>query len=309
MDVSTRLAAARGPHATASAAIIALARERGLCIVGELTIDDVGLDFRVATARDDEGKSWILRIPRREDVGGKIVKEARTLAFLSKRLSVAVPDWQIVTNELVAYPRLDDSTALSFDPETHEVTWHVDRSSPAYTESLATALVELHGIAVEEAKAAGLSCSTPEQARSAAAESLDAVKRELGLDPALERTFRAWLDDDSSWPERSTLVHGDLYAGHTLVGTSGRVTGIIDWTEAEVSDPSIDFTGHLLGFGADGLEALIAEYSRAGGHTWPSMERHVHSRSAFSPVRYGLFALATGDPVHLEAARAQLGVS
>lgn len=60
-------------------------------------------------------------------------------------------------------------------------------------------------------------------------------------------------------------MHGDLYAGHTLVGASGRVTGIIDWTEAEVSDPSIDFTGHLLGFGAYGLEALIAEYSRAGG--------------------------------------------
>lgn len=292
-----------------SSAIFALAKKHGLSLSGELTLDNAGLDFRVVTARDEAGCLWVLRIPRRADVAVKIPREARALAFLAPRLKIAVPDWRITSDELVAYPRLLDPTALSFDPGTHEVTWRIDRSDPGYTGSLAVVLAELHGIPVEDASAAGLVCSTPEQVRSGHLSSLALVQRELGMAPDLERTLRSWLDEDGSWPGFSTVVHGDLYAGHTLVDANGRVSGIIDWTEVEVSDPSIDFTGHLLAFGEDGLAGLLAGYERAGGRTWPSMARHIRGRGAFAPVRYGLFALASGDAGHLAAARAQLGAA
>jgi macrolide phosphotransferase len=302
-------AQALAPLPAAAEAIVALARAHGVRACGELTVIDMGLDFRVVMVDDDTGQPWVLRIPRRADVVAKIAGEARVLAFLAARLSVAVPDWQVVSDELVAYPRLGGSPALSFDPVTHEVTWSFDRTAPLYTTSLAGVLAELHAIPVADAVAAGLPSASPEQVRREHLASLETVRQELGLGPELERTLRAWLDDDTSWPAHTTVVHGDLYAGHTLVDAAGRVRGLIDWTEAAVSDPSIDFTGHLMAFGEDELSRLMGEYERAGGRTWPSMARHIHARRELAPVRYGLFALQSGDEAHRAAARAQLGAA
>lgn len=289
-------------------AIIALAGRHGLRLSGELEFNELGLDFRVATARDEAGTQWVLRLPRRADVLLKIEKEAKTLKFLKSRLPVAVPDWHIVTPELVAYPRLTDTTALSIQGANYALTWHIDQESMVFCSTLAQALVALHAIPVEEAMAAGFAYSSPAQARQIFLNDLERVKEEIGIGAELEHRWRTWLGDDSLWPSFSVPVHGDLYAGHILVDESERVSGIIDWTESEVSDPSIDFSGHFLGFGKTGLENLIAAYEKAGGRTWPQMAQHVEERCSASPVKYGLFVLESGQQDHLPAARSQLGL-
>ena len=63
-------------------------------------------------ATDEGGARWVLRIPRRADVSAKVEQEARALAMLGRHLPFAVPDWRIATPELVAYPLLEDSTAI-----------------------------------------------------------------------------------------------------------------------------------------------------------------------------------------------------
>ena len=65
----------------------------------------------------------------------------------------------------------------------------------------------------------------------------------------------------------STMIHGDLHPGHIMV--DNRVTGLIDWTEATHSDPSMDFIGHHRVFDDEGLEQLITAYGKAGGEIWP----------------------------------------
>jgi macrolide phosphotransferase len=45
-----------------------------------------------------------------------------------------------------------------------------------------------------------------------------------------------------------------------LIGENGQVTGLIDWTEAEVFDPSIDFQIYYALFGEHGLSELIGRY-------------------------------------------------
>src|SRR5262249_33789257 len=146
-----------------------------------------------------------------------------------------------------AYPRLPGTPGLVLDPEK-EPLWNLDRESPVFVRSLARALAALHGIGPAEAAAAGLKVSSPEEARRALADDLDRVQREVGVGEEQWRRWRAWLDDDTSWPPFTVLVHGDLYAGHVLVDESSRATGMLDWTEAEVSDPAIDFTFHRMGF-------------------------------------------------------------
>jgi macrolide phosphotransferase len=249
-----------------------------------------------------------LRIPRRPDVLARAENEARALRLIKGRLPVAVPDWQVFTPELIAYPRLPGTTALTVDPVTKQPTWNIDKESPAFARSFGQALAALHAVPEADATAAGLKVSSPAEARRQVADEIDRVKREVGVADHLMSRWRAWLDDDTCWPPATSLIHGDLYAGHVLVDEASRATGMLDWTEAEVGDPSADFVFHLMGFGEEGLERLLAEYKAAGGKTWPGMRRHIGERLSANPVKYALFALASGLDEHLAAARAQLGV-
>ncbi|AGA28015.1 macrolide 2'-phosphotransferase [Singulisphaera acidiphila] len=288
-------------------AIAALARRHGLAPVGGIEWNDLGLDFRAAFTTDEEGTDWVLRIPRRPDVWPRAENEARVLDLLKGRLPVEVPDWRIATPDLIAYPRLAGTTAVTVDPVTKEPTWNIAKDNPAFVESFARTLAALHGIDPAEAAAAGLKVSSPEEARRAFADDLDRVKREIGIGESLWRRWRTWLDDDASWPPFTTLVHGDLHVGHVLVDETSRATGLLDWTEAEVSDPAIDFIFHLMGFGESGLERLLDEYEAAGGRTWPGLRRHVDERLAAFPIKYALFALTSGQDERLAAIKEQLG--
>ncbi len=286
--------------------IFALARRHGLKLSDIVSINELGLDFRVVTAVDRDGISWLLRIPRRPDVIKKIKYEAQTLSFLRPRLPFAVPDWRIVSDELVAYPKLTDPTAIHVDAQTQEITWNIDQDSDTFTASLGKALAALHAVSVDEAVANGLNAFTPDNMREQIACEIDQVKSAFEVSPELESRWRTWLNNDALWPAHTVVVHGDLYAGHVLVNAKSEVTGFIDWTEAQVNDPSIDFNSQLLLFGEAGLASLIHHYKLAGGRVWPNMTKHVTERLAAFPIKYALFALESGEPTHTEAVRAQL---
>lgn len=288
---------------------LALAARHGVHLAGTVTFNETGLDFRIGFATDTAGRRWVLRIPRRDDVQPKMEREARILDFVKRRLPVEVPDWQVRGPDLVAYPMLTDPMALVFDAETHAVTWNIDQEADTYVTSLAEVLVALHGSSVLEAVAAGIPALSPEDARVKVHHDLERVKHEIGVGQDLEARCRRWLDNDRLWPGFSVLTHGDLYIGHVTAAADGRVSGVIDWTEAEISDPSIDFTGHLAAFSPESLERLVTAYGLAGGHTWPTMVEHIKERHAASPIKYGIFAIDTGNPQHLAAAKAQLGAA
>lgn len=289
------------------AAIRELATRAGLHLVGPLAVNEVGLDYRIVIAAADDGTRWVLRIPRRDDVRAKVGSEARTLAFLARHVPFSVPDWRIVTSEVIAYPLLVDSTAMVIHADApHAPEWKINLESGVFTETLAEALVALHGIPLAEAQAAGMRVLTPERSRQEFAGNVARVHEELGIGETLHRKWRSWVDDDTSWPSFTVPIHGDLYAGHVLVSEGDRVSGMIDWSEARVDDPAIDLSGHLLAFGEPGLAQLLRHYEAAGGRTWDRMADHVAQRAAAFPVAYALYALQTRDEQHLAAARAQL---
>lgn len=286
--------------------ILHLAERHGLNLQDQLTINDMGADFQIAFANDIDGRPWVLRLPRRPDLNAQIEKEGRILCLAKKYLSVAVPDWKIANEELIAYPMMPEKPALTYDSQTWEVTWYMDQQSPAYISSLAKVLVELHRIPVEEVASRNLKVLTPADLKREVADRLDWVKRELGIGQDLERRLENWLANDNIWPNFTSFIHGDLFAGHVLVQTDGTVRGVIDWSEGQVSDPAIDFSGHLAVFGADSLRQLIKEYEELGGKVWDGIYEQTAERQASTPLNYGAFALMTEDERHREAAKAQL---
>lgn len=288
------------------AQLLELAARHGLELAADgLRIEEAGLDFRVAFARAaHDDTRWVLRIPRRPEVASKLDTERCTLDFLAPRLSVAVPRWQVCSPQLIAYRRLPGEPGLTLDDEGQPV-WHYDPQSVAFATALGELIAALHALDPDEAARAGVPVAPQAQARDRLRAELEVVCAAFEVAPALEASWRAWIDDDVLWPEPIALTHGELYAAHVLIDGAQRILGVLDWTTAVVGDPAVDFTyQHMMGPAA--FDATVAAYRRAGGADHAALAERCAALTAAAPLRYATFALASGDPKHREAATAML---
>jgi len=278
-------------------AVLALASRHGLALATTtLHLDESGLDFQVALAQTQDNAFWLLRIPRRPDVLASAQREQATLNLVRPYLPVQVPDWQICTTELIAYPLLRGKPAGTIDPELQAYRWEVDPSNlpDAYLQSLGGALAALHRIEPGGLAKAGLETSSIAAIKTAWSERMARVKQVYPVNPQLWERWQRWLDNDTLWPEHTTLIHGDLHPGHILVDEQAQVTGLIDWTEARVDDPASDFAAHYRVFGRSSLEALLRHYDQSGGHVWPAMADHIVAYDSASAVEVAEFAERSG---------------
>jgi len=73
-----------------------------------------------------------------------------------------------------------------------------------------------------------------------------------------------FLEDEISEPFNGVrrFVHNDLWAEYILIdhNTSG-INGIIDWDDAAISDPAVDFSGPYSGYGRPWLEEVLSHYT------------------------------------------------
>lgn len=295
------------PPAPADPARIArLAAEHGLAVdPSSLRFNEMGLDFRVAIARAEDDRQWVLRVPRRPAVMEQARVEGSLLAAVSGHLHIEMPDWRIHSERLIAYPLLSGTPGLELG-EDGAPRWHVEVSAPAFAESLGGLLGELHAVPAELVAPSGIPIRAPEQCRQAWSDDIDRVAGQFRVAGDLLASWRRWLDDDGLWPDHSVLCHGEIYPGHTLVDDDGRIIGVLDWTTASVGDPAQDLMFHRATATAEAFELTLTRYRERGGRTWPRLGEHCAAMLSAAPVRYGLYALETGEQQHRGAAQAQL---
>lgn len=278
--------------------IIELARKHHLQIDEDsLEFVNMGLDFEVVFGTDEKGTEWVLRIPRRKDVFEKVQNEKRILDLVNELTNdFQVPNWAIFTEELIAYKKLKGVPAVTTDIETQEQDWVFDiRETPEnYIQSLGKALANLHGISKDKAKNAGLSIQSAEELRAIMKERMDRINNRYEVNKSLWERWQRWLADEETWPKETGFIHGDLFPGHTLVDDQFRVNGIIDWTEAKVSDVSNDFTAFYMLFGEKKLDELIDAYGEAGGYIWPRMKQHIIELLSTQGITIAEFAVSSG---------------
>ncbi|MFE6446763.1 macrolide 2'-phosphotransferase [Nocardiopsis dassonvillei] len=292
IDDTITLAAAHGLHLSAR----------------DATVNEAGLDYRVVMARDATGRKWVLRVPRRADVSEGMAAETRVLGLVAPVLAedgVAVPDWRVRSPELIAYPALPGAPGLTLT-DAGEPVWHMDPASPDYAERLGRLLARLHSIAPERTEAAGVEVRTPDRVRQAWRDDIARVSEAFTVSPALTGAWRAWLDDDTCWPERTVMTHGEIYPAHVLLDEEGAVTGVLDWTTARVDDPARDLSAQYGAAGEEMLRATLTAYERAGGHVHPGLAAQARHLWDASPIGYALYALTTGAEADLAAAAAVL---
>lgn len=277
--------------------LLAAAAREGLQLTAD-ALDTMGLDFIVAHARDADGVRWIVRSPRRADVVTAAAHEGRVLAAVRAALPVAVPDWRVHAADVIAYPRLDGTPAVTIDGGTP--TWNIidpGAPSPAFLDSFAAAVRALQPLAPD-----GVRTQTIDDERAAVAHALDVARPVLDPPDAVWARWQRWLHG-GTWPTHTALVHGDLHPGHLLLGDDGRLVGVLDWTEARVTDPSVDLAMFHLCFGRAALEALVARLPIA----WPI--EHAIERAAAFPALAAEWGVRTGNAGVIEHARAQLASS
>lgn len=291
-------------------AVVALAARHGLVVDAEtVRFVEAGLDCRVAFA-DIDGEPWVLRIPRRPGMAASIAAESRILDFVGPRLPVAVPAWRVREADLIAYPLLPGRPGLTVDDASGETHWHFDRESEEYARSLGRLIAALHAIDADDAVAAGAPAMTVAEVRAEWRDHLRRVTEAFPTSAGLTARWRAWLADDDFWPERRALTHGELYPAHLLLGPDAHglepvVLSVLDWTTARVGDPAIDFMYHHM-ISPGTFDLLIETYRDAGGRVPDRLPERCAALIEAGPITYGVYALETGDPAHMEAARAQL---
>jgi aminoglycoside phosphotransferase (APT) family kinase protein len=188
-----------------------------------VAIDD-GYDYQIVVVDD----AWVLRFPRRAEVARVLEQEVELLPVLARALPVEVPRFEHVSREppYVLY-RLIAGTPL------------VDEDEPG----VRTFLDALH--ALEPG-------TLP-------------LRRPVWVDEYLERCERfardvvPLLDRDEQELARGLLadaqtltgfepvpVHGDVLPEHLLC-RDGRLAGVIDWSDACIGDPALDYAWLLHG--------------------------------------------------------------
>lgn len=292
--------------------VIDIAKQNGIDVKRDsLVFNESGLDFLVVFATDINEEKWVLRFPRRKDVMDSTQKEKQTLDVVGDNLCVQAPKWLVYSDQLIAYKRLNGVPAGTIDHAAQAYVWELDEKNvPAlFNRTLAEAMVSLHQVDQEKVKMAGLPVETADQVRANMTKRMKKVKAEFDVHDELWARWQAWVTDDSLWPKRTGLVHGDLHAGHILIDEDARVTGFIDWTEASVTDIANDFVSHYRTFGEEALIELVTHYKNAGGYVWPNMVQHVIELAAAYPIAIAEFAIKSGLDEYKEMAKHVLSMN
>jgi len=110
---------------------------------------------------------------------------------------------------------------------------------------------------------------------------------------SVEAFWHEFLEDDRHFVFQPRLIHGDLDAAHVLVGPGGAlVTAVIDFGDARVGDPALDFAGYpefKETFDTPLREAILAAYELPVDETFRQRAAIYRDRiSPFHAVLYGL---------------------
>ncbi|MFN8638323.1 MAG: aminoglycoside phosphotransferase family protein [Dehalococcoidia bacterium] len=117
----------------------------------------------------------------------------------------------------------------------------------------------------------------------------------------LEARARRFVEQGGMASAPRALIHGDCSSEHLLIVKERTLAGVIDWADAMVGDPALDFAALLSASSRSLVKAVLEAYTLEGGSVDADAKRRVQFYLDVAPVFGVLFAEDGGFP---EIARA-----
>lgn len=212
-----------------------------------------------------EGRDWVLRLPKPRSYWAMpdLEREVRLLPLLAARpFPVAVPrEARLLLDEggtpIGALHRMVPGTPL------RETGAPRGAARAALCADIGRFLSVLHSTPLRDAKRHG--ARVMDLWRDTY---VDLVRQSLDV---LAPSSRDWLQREAAAFEAAgassvatgVLIHADLSGDHFLLDDEGRLAGVIDFADARIADPALDFAGILNDLGWRDLERVLAHYTGA----------------------------------------------
>ncbi len=114
---------------------------------------------------------------------------------------------------------------------------------------------------------------------------------------------QTFLEEGGVASAPSALIHADCSRGNLLIGDDGALSGVIDWADAMIGDPALDFAALQQAYPRAVLGAIMDGYERAGGELDGDWQRRADFYLDAAPVFGVLFADDAGFPAIARADR------
>jgi aminoglycoside phosphotransferase (APT) family kinase protein len=226
-----------------------------------------GWDHELYVVGEDE---WVLRFPKRAERVPWLLREIEVVTRVATALGNIVRSFEFVGEASKEFPYPFVGYRFVTGVEADDPA--VDKRQLA--QEIGQLLRRLHAV-----DPTGIP-QAPQQETPAVT---DRIALLTALAPAimthlpgrLERRVAPYLVGEVPSPPGSPagarrLCHHDLCAEHVFVDpANGRITGVIDWTDAVVGDPIGDFVGLITIGGFDFIGEVVAAYISSGGALVP----------------------------------------
>ena len=261
--------------------------------IAAATVESIGDGWDFDVYEIDE--RWVFRFPKRREYDARFLTELALLDMVAGELPTPVPGYTFRGTPCEAFPyhfggyaKLRGQCATGVEPS--------GPGEAAIAAQVGELLRCVHTCDVDRLSKLGLYGLADEG-------SADAQRREtLGhlaklkadLPAATHERCVELFGDPSQMPPPYEgglcLIHGDLLPGHILVDSvAERVTGVIDWTDAALSDPAGDFVGIWMWCGDDFVERTLKSYGRP-------IDDHMRRR-----IRYRGLSVAVSELYYAQA--------
>jgi aminoglycoside phosphotransferase (APT) family kinase protein len=191
---------------------------------------------------------WVFRFPKRREVDARLQREVRLLDALVGQLPLPVPQVRWRGQPSPAFPFHFMGYRLLPGSQATEARLPACAHAGAAGD-LGRFLTALHGVAVPQVVKLGFGASAEEDHAAVLLNEARHLADRIAphLPPELREAARSILDGRVTPPPPYAgpwrLIHRDLQAEHILLSPTGAIAGVIDFGDATVGDPAVDFVG------------------------------------------------------------------
>ncbi|MBT8487246.1 MAG: phosphotransferase [Gemmatimonadetes bacterium] len=249
--------------------------------VGTVQLVGSGWEFDVYRVRVEcEGTDWAFRFPRRREYSEQFDDEAEVLRVVARTVApIRVPSVEL---------RGAPGPHFPYSFAGHRFIEGIRADAPGvalgngFAETLGATLARLHASTPDDALRDVLGLET-EGPREWLDETLAEIEGLRGFGPEVDAAL-GWLEAIPVVPAphggMARVIHNDLCPDHLLVDGAGDLCGIIDWTDAAIGDPLMDFVVLYAWKGRSFVEKVLGWYElRLDPGFWERLDFSVRVRA------------------------------